>query len=159
MIPFALLPIIIRLFFDSRTALFAHIITVLIISFMVDNSFRFVVLQIAVGMAAVFEFEGYDTTFTACANCIVYIFKLRGIISGFRISSEGELEKRIHWLYCFTLVWVILLLLTYILIYILKIFGLISAVTRKVDQRKQRPYDLCFHKQRRFPCNEPFFYV
>jgi hypothetical protein len=53
MIPFALLPIIIRVFFDSRTALFAHIITMLIISFMVDNPFQFILLQISIGMVAV----------------------------------------------------------------------------------------------------------
>lgn len=53
LIPFALLPIIVRVFFDSRTALFVHIITILIISLMVDNPFQFVLLQITAGMVAV----------------------------------------------------------------------------------------------------------
>ena len=52
-IPFALLPIIIRVFFDSRTALFAHIITVLIVSLMVDNPYQFLLIQIVAGMVAV----------------------------------------------------------------------------------------------------------
>ncbi|MDD3491162.1 MAG: HDIG domain-containing protein [Paludibacter sp.] len=130
MIPFALLPIIIRVFFDSRTALFAHIITVLIISFMVDNSFRFVVLQIAVGMAAVSSLKDM-TQRSQLAQTALYIFlSYVGLYLAFEFISEGEL-KRIHWLpVLYFGVSSAFLLLAYILIYIFeKIFGLISAVT------------------------------
>lgn len=130
MIPFALLPIIIRVFFDSRTALFAHIITVLIISFMVDNSFRFVVLQIAVGMAAVSSLKDM-TQRSQLAQTALYIFlSYVGLYLAFEFISEGELN-RIHWLpILYFAVSSALLLLAYILIYIFeKIFGLISAVT------------------------------
>ena len=130
MIPFALLPIIIRVFFDSRTALFAHIITVLIISFMVDNSFRFVVLQIAVGMAAVSSLKDM-TQRSQLAQTALYIFlSYVGLYLAFEFISEGEL-KRIHWLpVLYFAVSSAFLLLAYILIYIFeKIFGLISAVT------------------------------
>ena len=130
MIPFALLPIIIRVFFDSRTALFAHIITVLIISFMVDNSFRFVVLQIAIGMAAVSSLKDM-TQRSQLAQTALYIFlSYVGLYLAFEFISEGEL-KRIHWLpVLYFGVSSAFLLLAYILIYIFeKIFGLISAVT------------------------------
>ena len=130
MIPFALLPIIIRVFFDSRTALFAHIITVLIFSFMVDNSFRFVVLQIAVGMAAVSSLKDM-TQRSQLAQTALYIFlSYVGLYLAFEFISEGEL-KRIHWLpVLYFGVSSAFLLLAYILIYIFeKIFGLISAVT------------------------------
>ncbi len=54
LVPFALLPVMICTFFDSRSALFAHIITILMVSFVVRSSqFEFVVLQIAVGMTVI----------------------------------------------------------------------------------------------------------
>ena len=52
-VPFALLPIIIRTFFDSRTALFVHIITIFILSTITNNPFEFTLLQISGGMMAV----------------------------------------------------------------------------------------------------------
>ncbi|MBN2767400.1 MAG: HDIG domain-containing protein [Paludibacteraceae bacterium] len=130
MIPFALLPIIIRVFFDSRTALFAHIITMLIISFMVDNSFRFVVLQIAIGMAAVSSLKDM-TQRSQLAQTALYIFmSYVGLYIAFEFIAEGELQ-RINWIpVLYFAVSSAFLLLAYILIYIFeKIFGLISAVT------------------------------
>ena len=130
MVPFALLPIIVRVFFDSRTALFAHIITMLIISFMVDNPFQFILLQIAVGMAAVSSLKDM-TQRSQLAQTALYIFLTYvAIFIATELVSEGEL-KRIH--FQPVLYFAIssgFLLFAYILIYIFeKIFGLISAVT------------------------------
>lgn len=130
MIPYALLPIIIRVFFDSRTALFAHIITILIISFMVDNSFQFVVLQIAIGMAAVSSLKDM-TQRSQLAQTALYIFLTYTLLFlAFEFISEGEIE-RINWLpILYFAISSAFILLAYILIYIFeKIFGLISAVT------------------------------
>ena len=73
MVPFALIPIIIRVFFDSRTALFVHIISMLMISFMVDNSFQFILLQITIGMAAVSSLKDMSQR-SQLAQTALYIF-------------------------------------------------------------------------------------
>ena len=52
-IPFAWVPILTRVFFDSRTALFLHFTTILIVSIIVPAPVEFFFIQIAVGMAAV----------------------------------------------------------------------------------------------------------
>ncbi len=52
-IPFALIPIIITTFYDARTALFAHLVTILIVGFLVPNSFEFVIIQIFAGVIAI----------------------------------------------------------------------------------------------------------
>ena len=129
-VPFALLPIIIRVFFDSRTALFAHIITVLIISFMVDNPFLFIVLQIAAGMTAVSSLKDM-TQRSQLTQTSLYIFMSYVVMYlSVEFISEGDLS-RIHYM---PIAWFaigsLLLLFAYVLIYILeKIFGLISAIT------------------------------
>jgi len=130
MVPFALLPIIIRVFFDSRTALFAHIISMLIISFMVDNSFQFILLQITIGMAAVSSLKDM-TQRSQLAQTALYIFLSYTVIYlGFEFVSEGDLQ-RIHWQsVLYFAISSIFLLFAYVLIYIFeKMFGLISAVT------------------------------
>ena len=130
MVPFALLPIIIRVFFDSRTALFAHIITMLIISFMVDNPFQFIVLQIAVGMAAVSSLKDM-TQRSQLAQTALYIFLTYiAIFLASELVSEGELQRINLQPILYFAISSGFLLFAYILIYIFeKIFGLISAVT------------------------------
>jgi putative nucleotidyltransferase with HDIG domain len=130
MVPFALLPIIIRVFFDSRTALFAHIITMLIISFMVDNPFQFIVLQIAVGMAAVSSLKDM-TQRSQLAQTALYIFLTYiAIFLASELVSEGELQRINLQPVLYFAISSGFLLFAYILIYIFeKIFGLISAVT------------------------------
>ncbi len=54
-LPFCILPVIIRAFFDTRLALFAHIVTTLIIAFVSPNRFEFVFVQIVAGMIAIFS--------------------------------------------------------------------------------------------------------
>ena len=56
-IPYSLLPIVLSTFFDTRTGLFAHVITVLLSSFMVPLPFEFVLLQITTGMVAIYSLK------------------------------------------------------------------------------------------------------
>lgn len=51
--PFPVLPIIIRSFFDTRFALFVHFVAILMVGFLVPNSFEFVFLQFVAGVFAV----------------------------------------------------------------------------------------------------------
>lgn len=51
--PFPILPIIIRSFFDTRFALFVHMVAILMVGFLVPNSFEFVFLQFVAGVFAV----------------------------------------------------------------------------------------------------------
>jgi putative nucleotidyltransferase with HDIG domain len=129
-VPYALLPMIIRVFFDSRTALFAHVITMLIISFVVDNSFQFVLLQITIGMVAVSSLRDM-TQRSQLAQSAFYIFLSYTLIHlAFEFISEGEL-LRIHWQPLISFgISSIFLLFAYVLIYFFeKIFGLMSSVT------------------------------
>jgi len=129
-VPFALLPIIIRVFFDARTALFAHIITVLIISFMVDNAFQFILLQITIGMVAVSSLKDMSQR-SQLAQSALYIFISYVLMYlAFECISEGDVN-RINWQHIiFFAISSVFLLFAYVLIYLFeKIFNLISSVT------------------------------
>ena len=49
-LPFCVLPLTLKAFFDPRIGLFTHVLSVLLVSFMAPNSFEFVVMQIMAGM-------------------------------------------------------------------------------------------------------------
>lgn len=129
-IPFALLPIIIRVFFDPRTALFSHIITVAIVSLIVDNSFQFLFIQIVVGMTAVSSLK--DMTQRSQLAQSSFIIFLAYVITYLSLEfiSEGEIG-RVYWKpIIYFAISSGFLLFAYLLIYILeKIFGLISSIT------------------------------
>jgi putative nucleotidyltransferase with HDIG domain len=130
MIPFALLPIIIRVFFDSRTALFAHMITTLIISLMVDNGFQFLLIQIAIGMAAVSTLKDMSQRSQLVQTAAVIFLCYAGMYLAFEFMSEGDIN-RVNWEYMiYFAISSVFLLMAYIFIYIFeKVFNLVSSVT------------------------------
>ncbi|MDA0794625.1 MAG: HDIG domain-containing protein [Bacteroidetes bacterium] len=52
-VPICILPLIIKAFFDARLGLFTHVLTVLLIGFIVPNSFEFVFIQIMAGIITI----------------------------------------------------------------------------------------------------------
>ncbi len=55
LVPVCILPIVVRAFYDTRTALFTHIITLLIIGFEAPSGFEFMFIQTVAGMVAIFS--------------------------------------------------------------------------------------------------------
>ncbi len=53
LLPICIVPIVIRAFFDTRLALFVHLVTIILISFIVPNSFEFVFLQLIAGIITI----------------------------------------------------------------------------------------------------------
>lgn len=129
-LPFAIVPIMVRTFFDSRLALFVHLLTVLIIGFWAPNSFEFVFLNIIAGIVAIFSLTNsyrrgilFQTAFAiALTYSIVYF--------SFSVIQEGNLATVDYR----NFLWFggngLLILTSYPLIYIFeKTFGFISEST------------------------------
>ncbi len=129
-VPFAWLPVIIRVFFDSRTALFAHLVSTMIISFMAPNPFEFVILQTAIGMTAVSTLK--DMTQRAqLAQTALWVFLIYCIGYGaFMFINDGNITK-ISWQpFVYFALSSLMLLFAYGLIYVFeKIFNLVSSIT------------------------------
>ena len=129
-IPYSLLPIVLSTFFDTRTGLFAHVITVLLSSFMVPLPFEFVLLQITTGMVAIYSLKDLAQRSQLIRSAIIIVISYCLIYFGYGITIDGELS-RINWsMFIYFFVNGILLLFAYPFIYILeKLFGYISNVT------------------------------
>jgi hypothetical protein len=52
-VPLCILPLILKAFFDARLGLFAHVVAILIIGFIVPDSFEYVFLQIIAGVVTI----------------------------------------------------------------------------------------------------------
>jgi hypothetical protein len=70
-IPFVIAPIMIRAFFDTRTALFSYLNIVLICSFFVDTRFDFLFIQLFAGVAAIFSIANMTTRLQLVITTIV----------------------------------------------------------------------------------------
>lgn len=129
-IPYCIVPIIIRLLFDSRLALNIHLLVVIIAGFFVPNGFEFVFLQITAGMAAIYSIRNLlrRSQFLYSAALILLTYTI-GFV-GISIIHEGTFTG-IDWLTIGAFfVSVVLSLLAYPLIYLFeKLFGITSEVT------------------------------
>jgi len=130
MIPYAILPIMIRTFFDSRTALFAHIITVLISSTIVASPYEFLLLQIAAGMTSVYSLRDLTqrSQLVLCAILVVLTYCVMYL--GISLIQEGFVS-RVNWkMFIYFLVNGGLMMTSYLLIYFFEwLFGYTSNVT------------------------------
>ena len=52
-VPLAILPLVLKAFFDARLGLFTHVITVLLLGFIVPNSYEYMFLQILAGIVTI----------------------------------------------------------------------------------------------------------
>jgi len=130
LIPYAILPIMVRTFFDSRTALFAHIITVLISSTIVAYPYEFLLIQIAGGMVSVYSLKDLTqrSQLVFCALLVVLTYCV--IYLGVSLIQEGYMN-RIDWrIFAYFLANGCLMLISYLLIYLFEwMFGYTSNVT------------------------------
>ena len=129
-IPFVIIPIFLKTFFDIRYALFVHMITLLLAGFWVPNSYQFVLMNFLAGLVGVFSLRSYykrgilfyTATFVFAAYALIYI-----LVS---IMQEGDLSQ-INWINVLWLLGNGLLILTvYPLVFLFeRIFGFLSDAT------------------------------
>ena len=129
-VPICILPLIIKAFFDARLGLFTHVLTILLIGFIVPNSFEFVFLQITAGVITIQSVEQLyrrANLFISVGQIVlVYII---GYIA-FTSIQEGSLLKLNLTPIALFMLNGLLMLFVQPLIYIYeRIFGLVSDVS------------------------------
>lgn len=129
-VPLCILPLILKTFFDARLGLFVHVLTVLILGFVVPNSFEYIFLQTLAGIVTILSVsELYKR-----ANLFISVGQITFIyIIGyfaFHMIHEGNMED-IQWMtFGFFILNGMITLFVQPLIYIYeKIFGLVSDVS------------------------------
>jgi uncharacterized domain HDIG len=129
-IPFAIVPIVVRTFVDSRTALFTHITCLLLCSLIAPFPFEFIVLQMIAGMVVVFSLRDLSQR-SQLIRCTFFVFLAYTVCYlSMTIYLEADFQK-INWtMLLYFGINFILLMFTYVFIYFLeKTFGYLSSIT------------------------------
>ncbi len=129
-VPLCILPLILKTFFDARLGLFVHVLTVLILGFVVPNSFEYIFLQIIAGIVTILTVsELYKR-----ANLFISVGQITLIYMvgyfAFHIIHEGNLDNIQWYTFGFFFLNGMITLFAQPLIYIYeKVFGMVSDVS------------------------------
>ena len=130
LIPVCLGPIIIAVFTDTRLALFSHLITIIIIGFLVPNSYEYVFLQLFAGIVTILSTVKLERRsqffFTSLMIFLVYSI----IYIGMTLIKEGSLRDVNYFYFGLFGGSALLTLFSYPIIFVFeKLFGMITNVT------------------------------
>ena len=129
-IPFAMIPIIVGVFLDSRTAFVAHVIIILLCSISLRYPHEFIILQAATGMTAIYSLRELSQRSQLLRTAILVFLCYTLLYFAFELIHEDDLTKLNTRMYIYFGINGILLLFAYPLLFILeKIFGFTSNVT------------------------------
>jgi hypothetical protein len=129
-VPLCILPLILKTFFDARLGLFVHVLTVLILGFVVPNSFEYIFLQIIAGIVTILTVsELYKRANLFVSVGQITLIYIVGYLA-FHVIHEGDL-RNIGWitLSLFLLNGMITLFVQPLIYIYEKAFGLVSDVS------------------------------
>ena len=129
-IPICILPLLLKAFFDSRIAFFVHSVTVMLLGFIVPNSYEFIFLNIIVGVITIISsddlYKRANLFITVGQITIVYMISY----FSFFVIHEGNIDNIEIFNFLLFMLCGLLTLFVYPLIYIYeKVFNLVSDVS------------------------------
>lgn len=125
--PIVILPLVLKAFFDARLGLYTHVLTVLLLGFIVPNSFEFIFLQIIAGIVTILTIsELYKR-----ANLFISVLQITVVYFiayfAFSIIQEGNAQNLNYEKFLYFVLNGAATLFVLPLIYIFeKLFGLVS---------------------------------
>ena len=129
MVPFCSVPIIIRVFMDSRTAFMIHCAMIMMVSITLSSGYEFVVLQLVVGMAAIHSLRALTERSQIIRTALLLFIVYSIFYTGYSLYHENGIKMDYNMYYYFGINSV-LTIFTYPLLWMLeKLFGFTSDVT------------------------------
>lgn len=117
-VPLCIIPILMRIFFDMRVALYIHITTIVIIANLVPNSFEFIFYQLVTGMMSIITVKNFEnrSKFFVVSGVIFLTYSL--IYTCGILSQDTTLQSVKHWRYAIFFLNALLTLMAHPLIYV-----------------------------------------
>lgn len=129
-LPFAIAPIVVRIFFDSRTALFVHIITMLLLAFSIASPLEFLVLQITAGMTSVSSLKNLTQRSQLVRTASLIYLSYAFMYTACALMLKGNYAEIDYMNYLYFFINCFALLIAYVLIFFFeKLFGFLSDLT------------------------------
>ena len=129
-IPYFIIPLLIRTFFGNRLALFIYIISIFLISFLVPNSFEFVLLEMITGILTIYTVLNVNKRAELFYTSIIIFIVFSISYLGFSLLQGGGIDGIVWNTFGYFGMSAGFTLLTYPLIYLFeRVFGYMSDVT------------------------------
>jgi putative nucleotidyltransferase with HDIG domain len=130
LVPLCIIPVIIRAFFDTRLALFVYLVTIIIIGFLVPNSFEFVFLQLISGIIAIISVVNLRKRSQFFLTTVLVFISYSATYTGITLMQEGSLAEIDVTNYIWFAGSSLMILFSYPLIFIFeKVFGFVTDVS------------------------------
>jgi putative nucleotidyltransferase with HDIG domain len=130
LVPLCIVPILMRVFFDMRVALYIHLTTVIILANLVPNSFEFIFYQLVTGMVSIIAVRNLEKRSQFFVLALVIFFCYSFIYTSGVLSQETNLHNLEGMRYVMFFLNALLTLMAYPLIYIFeKLFGITTDLT------------------------------
>lgn len=129
-VPYCLIPILIRVFFDSRTALFNFLTIILICSFFCEDKFEFVFIQLIAGIGTIFSVADVGKRSKLFVSAMLaLLFYISSYVSYHLVKDGGIILSNLE-SYVPFLISSLFVLFSFPLIYVFeKLFGFTSDFT------------------------------
>lgn len=129
-VPLVILPLILKAFFDARLGLFTYVLTILLLGFIVPNSFEFIFLQIIAGIVTILtvsELHKRANLFISVSQITLVYFISYFAFSVTKDGNPSHLELLKFELFIFN--GVLTLFVLPLMFFYEKVFGLVSDET------------------------------
>ena len=129
-IPFAMLPIVLRVFTDTRTAFMAHVMTIFVASLPLHNGYQFLLTQLVAGVVGIYCIKDLTERSQIFLTSLIVTLCTWVIGLVFELAQTGSLAAVDRSWYRDVTISGVALLFTYPLLYLIeKTFGFTSSVT------------------------------
>ena len=93
MIPYAIMPILLKTFFEARIALFVYLIAMMLIGFIVPNSFEFLFLHMTAGIVAIMSLSNVYRRNKMFLTSVWVIAAYFSVYTGISLYQEGNVSN------------------------------------------------------------------
>ncbi len=130
LVPFAWVPILVRIFYDSRTAYMVHLTTALLAAFMTSHPIEFLIIQIIVGLVTVSSLQELTARSQLVRTAMLVLPTAIVTYTAFMLATTGD-PTTLDWKqYIYFAANALLITFAYALIFFCeKGFGFMSAMT------------------------------
>ncbi len=129
-LPYTILPILIRSFYDTRLALFAHLTAILLSAYFAPNNYEFLLLQTGAGMISIFSFVGFRKRAQLFLTILIIFLTYSALFTAITLMKKGTIHEADTVMYLYFFISCFLTLLTFAFIFIFeKTFGFYSDFT------------------------------
>lgn len=90
LVPFVLIPVVIRTFYDARLALFILLITIMISGFMVEEPFIFIFMSFISGMIAIFTLSNIYRRAKLFVTALLVTLSYLSVYTGLSLLKDGS---------------------------------------------------------------------